>query len=108
MTDSATLLNSNGVQEVKSSFGSNQSPFRDHFQTSFDFNSELNTDLNEFNDFFIKAADQYNQIERPQNPFHKNFESYKQTKKSVMRNSFSELESASLLADEGLRKTPST
>jgi hypothetical protein len=68
--------------------GSNtHSPFRDNnFLTTFDFNSDLNTDLSEFNDFFSKSVSQYNQIERPQNPFEKNFESYKQTR-NTQRNS---------------------
>lgn len=48
--------------------------------------TDLKTDLNEFNDFY--SNNEFNAIERPQNPFHKNFESYqKQDKKYVNRNS---------------------
>jgi hypothetical protein len=46
----------------------------------FDLTSDLTdlaTDSNEFNDFF-KNDNQYNSIERPQNPFYKNFQSYQQ------------------------------
>lgn len=35
--------------------------------------TDLNTDLNEFNDFYNNNGSQYNKIERPQNPFEKNF-----------------------------------
>lgn len=49
------------------------------FQTNFMFDlnqtdmTDLASDLNEFNDFFKNKSSQLKQIERPQNPFHKNF-----------------------------------
>lgn len=104
LADQATQLNSN----AKSSFGSTHSPFRDNFLTTFDFNSDLNTDLSEFNDFFSKSVSQYNQIERPQNPFEKNFESYKQTTRNTQRNSLTiDSTRASSGLQNVLKKTPS-
>jgi len=58
----------------------------------FDLNStdltDLASDFNEFTDFY-KNDTEYTEIERPQNPFHKNFQSY-QGKDKVQRNSFSD------------------
>jgi len=71
LRDSTTLLNSNGLNTT-SSFHSNESPFCDKFQNMFDL-TDLNTDLKEFDDFYNNNESQYNQIERPQNPFEKNF-----------------------------------
>jgi len=60
--------------------------------------TDLNTDSNEFNDFYNNNESQYNTIERPQNPFHKNFESYKsKDNKMNLRNSFSDLQADLLL-----------
>jgi hypothetical protein len=39
--------------------------------------TDLATDFNEFNDFY-KNDNQYTKIERPQNPFYKNFRDYQQ------------------------------
>jgi hypothetical protein len=61
--------------------------------------SDLNTDLNEFNDFGKINEEQYNTIERPENPFYKNFLSYKYQDKTInLRNSFSNLHPADLLS----------
>ena len=38
--------------------------------------NDLASDLNEFNDFYNNEGSQIKEIERPQNPFHKNFQSY--------------------------------
>lgn len=109
--DSTTFLNSNEeINRTNSSFNSNGSPFRDNMQTMFDLNSDLNTDLNEFNAFFNQTESHYNQIERPQNPFHKNFESYKsQTRKHQYSMSFTHTISSELLPvnESALRKNPS-
>jgi hypothetical protein len=62
---------------MTSSFISYESPAQSFL---FDLTSDLTdlaTDSNEFNDFF-KNDNQYNSIERPQNPFYKNFQSYQQ------------------------------
>lgn len=53
-----------------------------HFQKNFMFDlnptdmTDLASDFNEFNDFFKNKSSQLKEIERPQNPFHKNFQSY--------------------------------
>ena len=45
--------------------------------TSTDF-TDLASDLHEFNNFYQNGSQQqYSQIERPQNPFYKNFQSFK-------------------------------
>jgi hypothetical protein len=59
LRDSATLLNSNEINGTNSSLHSNGSPFRDNSKNMFDLNSDLKTDLNEFNDFFNKTESQY-------------------------------------------------
>ena len=50
----------------------------------FDLNqtdmTDLASDFNEFNDFFKNKTCQLKEIERPQNPFHKNFQSYQNQK----------------------------
>lgn len=61
--------------------------------------TDLATDFNEFNDFY-KNDNQYTKIERPQNPFYKNFLSYQQNDEMVttgQRNSFSTFDLGSLL-----------
>lgn len=97
--DSATLMDSSReINRTNSSLESNSSPFRDNMKTMFDLNSNLNTDLNEFHDFFNKTESKYNQIERPQNPFHKNFESYKtDSRKHAYSQSFTDANSSKLL-----------
>ena len=57
--------------------------------------TDLKSDLNEFNDFYMN--NQNLSFERPQNPFHKNFESYNSHRPTNQRNSFSDLEAAQLL-----------
>ena len=59
--------------------------------------TDLATDFNEFNDFY-KNDNEYKKIERPQNPFYKNFQSYQQTEDKVQRNSFSTFDLGSLLS----------
>jgi len=66
----------------------------------FDLNStdltDLATDFNEFNHFY--KNDEYTKIERPQNPFHKNFQSYHHQNAPVpQRNSFTTTNLSSLL-----------
>lgn len=99
LRDSATLLNSSDeINRTSSSLYSTESPFRDNMKTMFDLNSDLNTDLNEFNDFFNKTESRYAMIERPQNPFNKNFESYKsQSRKHAYSNSFSDSQATDLI-----------
>jgi hypothetical protein len=66
--------------------------------SSTDLN-DLATDFNEFNDFY-KNDNQYTKIERPQNPFYKNFRGYQQDDEkasSAQRNSFSTFDLGSLL-----------
>ena len=61
--------------------------------------TDLATDFNEFNDFY-KNDNQYTKIERPQNPFYKNFQSYQGSEPKVntaQRNSFSTFDLGSLL-----------
>jgi hypothetical protein len=61
--------------------------------------TDLATDFNEFNDFY-KNDNQYTKIERPQNPFYKNFRGYQQDDEKVssaQRNSFSAFDLGSLL-----------
>jgi hypothetical protein len=49
--------------------------------------TDLKSDLHEFNDFYNNLqGGQLGTIERPQNPFHKNFQSYQD---KPQRNSFS-------------------
>ena len=52
---------------------SGESPFN---LKQFDFTAAVSTDLSEFHDFYSES--QFREIERPQNPFHKNFSSYGQ------------------------------
>lgn len=59
--------------------------------------TDLATDFNEFNDFY-KNDNEYKKIERPQNPFYKNFQSYQQTEDKAQRNSFSTFDLGSLLS----------
>lgn len=59
--------------------------------------TDLATDFNEFNDFY-KNDNEYRKIERPQNPFYKNFQSY-QADKVTQRNSFSNTDLGSLLQE---------
>lgn len=53
--------------------GGDKSPFNEKFKTMFDL-SDIDADLNEFNEFYKESSNE--PIERPQNPFHKNFQSY--------------------------------
>jgi hypothetical protein len=65
----------NFASNMTNSFISHESPAQNFM---FDLTSDLTdlaTDSNEFNDFF-KNDNQYSKIERPQNPFYKNFQSY--------------------------------
>jgi hypothetical protein len=71
---------------------------------------QQNTDLEDLNDFFSKQESKFSQIERPQNPFHKNFESYKsETKKQALSHSLTDASSADLMPiiDKAMRKTAS-
>ena len=62
--------------------------------------SDLASDLNEFNDFY-KKDNQFTQIERPQNPFYKNFQSYQNGESTVQqRNSFSVMDHSRLLTTQ--------
>jgi hypothetical protein len=61
--------------------------------------TDLATDFNEFNDFY-KNDNQYTKIERPLNPFCKNFREYQQDDELVssgQRNSFSTFDLGTLL-----------
>ena len=61
---------------ISSSFQSFDSPNHnaEKFQNLFDL-SDLKADLNEFNNFYnMNDCAPYSKIERPQNPFEKNFE----------------------------------
>lgn len=60
--------------------------------------TDLATDFNEFNDFY-KNDNEYRKIERPQNPFYKNFQSY-QADNMTQRNSFSNTDLGSLLQEK--------
>ena len=60
--DSATLLNSNGIDRTSGSFHSNESPFRDKNNNFFNL-ADLTSELNDFNDFY--AHNQNLNIERP-------------------------------------------
>jgi hypothetical protein len=104
LNDSATMLNSSQEGINRSSINSfSNEAFKDNMQNMFDLNSDLNTDLNEFNAFYNNTQNRYAQIERPQNPFHQNFESYNvQNRKHA--SSFSESLSAELVlaADKSL------
>jgi hypothetical protein len=55
----------------------------DQTENSFDFDDLEDMDLNDFNDFYESGegskVTRYECIERPQNPFYKNFESYQST-----------------------------
>lgn len=106
VSDSATLLNSNDeINRTNSSLYSSGSPFRDGSKTMFDLNSDLNTDLSEFNAFFTSQESRQGQIERPQNPFHKNFESYKnQSRKHAYSNSFTDALTSDLVNPKALMK----
>lgn len=102
--DSSMEINSSSLYSVKSSFKDN------NMKTMFDLNTDLNTDLHEFNDFFNKTESQYRQIERLQNPFHKNFESYKiQSRKHAYSHSFCDSQTTELLPEieRSMRKNPS-
>ena len=57
------------------------------------------TDLNEFNKFYSNNQSQMSNLERPQNPFHKNFQSY-HDKRMKTRNSVEELEIQLLLGGD--------
>jgi hypothetical protein len=112
LDDSTTLVNSNEeINRQSSSLFSSGSPFCDNLQSSFDLASEhQNTDLEDLNDFFSKQESKFSQIERPQNPFHKNFESYKtETKKQTLSHSLSDATSTELMPfiEKAMRKTAS-
>jgi hypothetical protein len=71
--------------------------------------TDLATDFNEFNDFY-KNDNQYTKIERPQNPFCKNFRDYQQDEEkpsSSQRNSFSAFDLGSLLTAQEPEKKES-
>jgi hypothetical protein len=86
---------------MTNSFNSYESPAQSFL---FDLDStdltDLASDFNEFNDFY-KNDNQYTKIERPQNPFYKNFRDYQQddekASSSGQRNSFSTFDLGSLL-----------
>lgn len=99
------------INRTNSSLDSALSPFRENMKTMFDLNSNLNTDLNEFNAFFNKTESKFAQIERPQNPFHKNFESYKtDSRKHAYSQSVTDANTSELLPfiENAIRKNPSS
>ena len=48
------------INRTNSSLHSTSSPFRENLKNMFDLNQNLNTDLNEFKDFFNKTESLYN------------------------------------------------
>ena len=79
----------NGATNHSSSFKSFDSPLNaEKFQNLFDL-TDLTADLNEFNKFYNTrdCASTYSKIERPQNPFHKNFEINKSNQDEIKRKS---------------------
>lgn len=91
-----------GSSYASSSFISHESPAQSFL---FDLTSpdltDLASDFNEFNDFY-KNETGYTKIERPQNPFHKNFLSYQRNDQAPpqpqpQRNSFSTFDLNTLL-----------
>ena len=82
------------MTNVSSSFKSFDSPQNtEKFPNLFDL-TDLTADLNEFNKFYnTRDCATFSKIERPQNPFHKNFEINKSNQDEIKRkSSFSEAE----------------
>ena len=91
----------NASSNMTGSFLSHESPAQNFmFDLTTTNLSDLASDLNEFNDFY-KKDNQFTQIERPQNPFYKNFQSYQNSEYTVQqRNSFSGMDRSYLLTTQ--------
>lgn len=84
---------------TSNSIHSSGSPFAvDNFASSVDL-----TDLNEFNKFYSNNQSQMSNLERPQNPFHKNFQSY-HDKRMKTRNSVEDQEVQLLLTGDSSKR----